>query len=53
MCEALDKNSCTNYGEANGKTCVDEFTVATLRNRTDEEGRQLEVARGLGRAREQ
>ena len=26
---------------------------ATLRNRKDEAGRRLEVARGLGRAREQ
>ena len=26
--------------------------IATLRNRTDEGGRRLEVARGLGRARE-
>ena len=27
--------------------------LGTLRNRTDEGGRRLEVARGLGRAREQ
>ena len=29
------------------------MTLGTLRNRTDEAGRRLEVARGLGRAREQ